>query len=211
MIVDCPGVATASPQLSRQCIPPTSSSGSSSSDTTHTTTIVTTAASGSEPVIRPTAATSGEVSPGSTNPDAPILSNVEATSLDTTTEKITWTTNEPSDSQVEYGVEDGVQRFTPNDSRLTTDHVVWLSNLEPGTEYVYRAFSRDASGNEGRSAEQRFSTPILSLASAAAAFGGMNLSGCCWLSILLFILLVIASLLAAHWHGKAQRPMPSKK
>jgi phage-related protein len=60
---------------------------------------------------------------------------------------LTWTTNQPADSQVDYGasVTYGLQSaLTPT---LDTTHLVVLTGLQPNTTYHVRARSRDATGS----------------------------------------------------------------
>jgi len=59
---------------------------------------------------------------------------------------ITWTTDEPSDSKVEYGTTPGygLQIYDP---AMVTDHIVPLTDLTPETTYFIRVTSVDANGN----------------------------------------------------------------
>ncbi|MEW6102180.1 MAG: transporter [Candidatus Omnitrophota bacterium] len=64
--------------------------------------------------------------------------------------EITWKTDKPSTSQVEY-TEDislGYTNITPLDTNLVTSHRIILKNLKAGTTYHYRVRSRDAAGVE---------------------------------------------------------------
>jgi alpha-tubulin suppressor-like RCC1 family protein len=70
---------------------------------------------------------------------------------------ISWQTDEPSTSQVEYdfGVTgDSYGSKTQEDTTLTTSHVVVLTGLRPSSSYHLRAVSKDASGNKGVSDQQ---------------------------------------------------------
>lgn len=62
---------------------------------------------------------------------------------------ITWDTDEPSTSQVEFGEGTGAvyAQKTVEDSNLTTNHVVVVSGLTPSQVYHLRAISKDAAGN----------------------------------------------------------------
>lgn len=64
--------------------------------------------------------------------------------------EITWSTDKPSTSQVEYGedIQSGYSNITGIDSSLVTSHKVILSNLKPSAPYHYRVRSRDVSGQE---------------------------------------------------------------
>ena len=59
---------------------------------------------------------------------------------------IGWTTNEASDSRIEFGVNGAFDR-SAGDVELTRDHMVTITDLEPGMSYQGKVFSTDASGN----------------------------------------------------------------
>jgi hypothetical protein len=88
----------------------------------------------------------------------PAISGVSATSIAATTATIVWTTNEPADSQVEYGITTAYGSSTPLDTATLTSHSVALSGLSPATLYHYRVKSRDAAGNLATSADFVFTT-----------------------------------------------------
>jgi hypothetical protein len=77
----------------------------------------------------------------------PIISNVLVSSLSHFGVNVSWTTNENSDSQVEYGPTASYGASTSPISNFVTSHSVYVSDLEPTTTYHLRAKSRDASGN----------------------------------------------------------------
>jgi len=69
---------------------------------------------------------------------------------------ISWQTDEPGTSRVEYGlgvIGENYSLSTQEDSALTTSHIVVVPNLKPSSSYYFRATSKDASGNEGKSEE----------------------------------------------------------
>ncbi|MFC2050512.1 fibronectin type III domain-containing protein [Chloroflexota bacterium] len=86
--------------------------------------------------------------PGDTAP--PVIGNVSTSSETDTSAVITWTTDEPSSSQVDYGttIEYGL---TATSDELTIAHSVTLSGLEPNAAYYYRVNSKDEAGNEASS------------------------------------------------------------
>jgi hypothetical protein len=59
---------------------------------------------------------------------------------------IEWTTDEPSDSQVEYGTTRAYGFETPLDTELVTCHAVVHTGLEPNKRYFYRVTSKNAAG-----------------------------------------------------------------
>jgi hypothetical protein len=66
---------------------------------------------------------------------------------------VSWTTDEPSTSQVEFGEGSGgsYTSKTVEDNKLVTDHIVIISELSPSKTYHLRAVSRDKANNAGNS------------------------------------------------------------
>jgi hypothetical protein len=73
---------------------------------------------------------------------------------------ITWTTNELSDSRVDYG-ESTAYGFYEDNSDMVTLHSVTLTGLQPGTEYYYKATSKDNVGNPASEVGLPFTTDTL--------------------------------------------------
>ena len=71
---------------------------------------------------------------------------------------ITWSTDLPSDSQVEYGKTIAYGNASPLNTTLTTSHSQILSGLTPSTLYHFRAKSRGASGSLAVSGDITFIT-----------------------------------------------------
>ena len=94
-----------------------------------------------------------------TDGTAPIISNIEATSADTTV-IITWTTNEESSSRIEYGITDAYETLTEeiDIAPRILDHSVSLSDLTPCVIYNYQVISIDANTNSVISANNSFTT-----------------------------------------------------
>ncbi len=88
----------------------------------------------------------------------PQLTNINAGNLTNTTASITWDTNEPADTQVEYGPDPRYGFNSPLQTARTTAHQVTLTNLNPSTLYHYRVKSRDAAGNLSTSADFTLTT-----------------------------------------------------
>ena len=91
----------------------------------------------------------------------PVISGVGADNVTSSGATIRWTTDEPADSQVEYGVTAAYGSATPLDASMTTAHVVPLSGLAPATLYHYRVGSADALGNRSVSEDRTFATAPL--------------------------------------------------
>jgi hypothetical protein len=88
----------------------------------------------------------------------PVLSGVTASGITESGATISWTTNELSDTQVEYGPTTAYGSVTALNSTLLTAHAQTLSGLAATTLYHYRVKSRDASGNVTVSADFTFTT-----------------------------------------------------
>jgi len=67
---------------------------------------------------------------------------------------VTWKTDELSTSKVTYGTRETFgkadEEFT-EDNTLVQDHALTITNLKPGTAYLFRVWSSDAAGNTGSS------------------------------------------------------------
>ena len=88
---------------------------------------------------------------------APTISSRTATAITSHASTITWTTNWPATSQVDYGITTSYGSTTPLDPELVTSHSVRLSGLSPSTTYNC-VRSRDDAGNERVSANSKFTT-----------------------------------------------------
>lgn len=89
---------------------------------------------------------------------APVISAVASGAITGDTASITWTTDEASDSQVEYGLTTTYGSLGTLDAGLVTSHSRALGLLTGSTTYHYRVLSRDAAGNLARSADATFIT-----------------------------------------------------
>ena len=89
---------------------------------------------------------------------APTISSVNASAITSSGATITWTTDEASTSQVDYGVTISYGQSTPLNSTLVTSHSVSLTGLSASTVYHYRVRSKDAASNERLSADVTFTT-----------------------------------------------------
>lgn len=91
---------------------------------------------------------------------APVVSNVQATNVSSNSATITWTTDEISNSQVEYGATTSYGSLTSIDANLVNSHSQTISGLQPGTTYNYRVKSRDGSNNLVTSSNFTFTTAV---------------------------------------------------
>ena len=80
-----------------------------------------------------------------------------------TTALVTWTTNEPADSRVDYGTAPGNLDETVLAANLVMAHAMTLTGLSPGQTYHYRVTSADAAANftaAPTGAPDTFTTPL---------------------------------------------------
>ncbi len=109
-----------------------------------------------------------------TDTTAPNISSLSASATGTTA-TISWITNEPANSQLEYGTSPcPCLFFLPVDSIFTTNHSMRLTGLTPLTRYYYRVFSRDAAGNRAFSNNNFFSTSALGNVAPSVVVGRPN-------------------------------------
>ena len=95
-----------------------------------------------------TTATTGDTTP-------PVISELSVSDITTSTATITWTTDEPATSQVEYGLTESYGS-TISDDELVTIRSIQLTGLIISSTYHYRVKSEDASGNEKVSGDNTF-------------------------------------------------------
>ncbi|MEK7519949.1 MAG: hypothetical protein AAB581_01760 [Patescibacteria group bacterium] len=88
---------------------------------------------------------------------APVISNVSATSTQTTA-TITWNTNESSVGRVSYGTSTVYGITTAWESVAGTAHAAGLTSLASSTVYHFAVAARDVAGNTATSSDYVFST-----------------------------------------------------
>ncbi|MBU0952948.1 MAG: fibronectin type III domain-containing protein [Nanoarchaeota archaeon] len=128
---------------------------------TYTTTTTTTLGIGAHSIYLqiPGGATTNSLTvtiTGDANP--PIISNVKATPTSGSKATITWTTNEPADTQVFYGLTTAYGSQSPYAPTLVTSHSVSLTGLQPNTLYHFKVRSADGDGNPTESSDRTFTT-----------------------------------------------------
>lgn len=91
---------------------------------------------------------------------APVLSDITATNIATTTASITWSTNESASSQVVYSPGNTFASSTVeiNTSPRVTSHSVDLEDLTACTTYNFKAVAEDGVGNYATSTSNLFTT-----------------------------------------------------
>lgn len=88
----------------------------------------------------------------------PAISAITASGIAPLSVRISWTTDENADSQVEYGTSTSYGSSTGLDAPMAITHAINLAGLAPNTAYHYRVKSRDASGNVAVSGDFTFTT-----------------------------------------------------
>lgn len=88
----------------------------------------------------------------------PAISGIGVSNITTAAATISWTTNEPSDTQIQYGTTTSYGSATPLNGSLITSHSQQITGLSPSTTYNYRVLSRDAAGNLATSGNRTFTT-----------------------------------------------------
>jgi hypothetical protein len=94
----------------------------------------------------------------------PVITNIHTTLITGDTAGIAWTTNKPTDGTISYGTSTQAYTSTVTSSTPTTDHELFMTELQPNTIYFYTLASVDAAGNSVSSTEQTVTTqtPIFS-------------------------------------------------
>lgn len=78
----------------------------------------------------------------------PVISNVGYTNLTNYGATITWDTNQPTTTQVEYGPTTSYGQMTTLNSNLVTSHSQIITGLPALTEYHYRVISTNVNGTD---------------------------------------------------------------
>jgi len=86
----------------------------------------------------------------------PVISDVRVIDITDISALVTWQTDEPSDSVVEYGIFSGNYTDSISDSSLVTSHSIELTDLTAETTYYFVVKSSDSSGNPAQSKEFSF-------------------------------------------------------
>ncbi len=99
----------------------------------------------------------------------PVISAIAVLGTTASGATISWTTDKPSDTQVDYGPTSAYGSTTSLQPGLVSAHVQTLSGLAANTLYYARVRSRDFAGNLGVSNSTTFRTAADSTPVAAAA------------------------------------------
>lgn len=105
---------------------------------------------------------------------APVISNIQVVNVTPSSASVTWMTNEPATSRIDYGTTPSYAGSTALPD-LTTIHTVDITGLSGFTTYDFMVKSTDAAGNQAASGNQTFVTsnisPVIASFAAAPASG----------------------------------------
>ena len=134
----------------------------------------------------------------------PVISNIHAApGLTGTTATITWTTDEPATSHVDYGI---TQPFTldASDPALVTSHSITLTGLTPATTYFYQVSSTDLFNNTATSQILTFTTPMAQVGDDLAAdFSAGDPSSCTYIAATANGELILKPAMGTEFSGSA--------
>ena len=92
--------------------------------------------------------------------EAPIISNVQITAVTTNGATISWTTDEPADSRVDWFATDPPASGSILDEQMVLDHEIVLSGLASCTTHSINIASTDYSDHETKSMGHEFTTAL---------------------------------------------------
>ena len=93
----------------------------------------------------------------SLSPILPVISNINVTNITQDSATITWTTDQQTDSVVDYGTTTSYGR-SESDPQLVTGHSVYITGLTPGTTYHFMVTSTNDLGFSSSSGDNTFDT-----------------------------------------------------
>ncbi|MCR4322958.1 MAG: fibronectin type III domain-containing protein [Candidatus Azambacteria bacterium] len=109
---------------------------------------------------------------------SPVITGVNAMSIGQTGATINWTTDEPADSQVEYGTSTAYGLSSSLVIATTTAHSISVIGLTESTTYHYLVKSKDDAGNLATSTDQTFTTlaPVDATAPVISGVSATNIT-----------------------------------
>lgn len=112
--------------------------------------------------------------PGDITP--PAIINVVASTTSFTTVRITWQTDEPATSYVDYGHDMAYASGTVSDLTFVYNHTIDVSGLIPCTTYHFRVRSADWFGNQAQSLDGTFTMPCDTVAPVISTVRAENIT-----------------------------------
>lgn len=112
---------------------------------------------------------------------SPIITNLRTEEITDSTAVVKWTTDEPADSDIKYGIAPKNNIQGPYDAALVTEHAIALSELESETTYAFCVESRDEHRNKAKECDTFTTTaatiPPEPVAGGLSSFTGAKVSG----------------------------------
>ncbi|MBM4248671.1 MAG: hypothetical protein FJ149_04430 [Euryarchaeota archaeon] len=137
---------------------------------------------------------------GSPDTIGPVISDVRVTNLTRTGATITWTTDEPSDSVVDFGNSSSYgQRLSSKQNVLA--HSITITGLEPGKTYHFRVASTDPAGNPAANGTDRTFTTL-------RTGGSTTETPVSWLLMAVGIFLVVVMVAGVTYYVYSVRKTP---
>jgi fibronectin type 3 domain-containing protein len=116
-------------------------------------------------------AVSAPVTVASSQGAPPVVGNAQVSAVTSSGATVTWTTDAPSTSAVEYGLAASYGLWTAEDVTGSTTHSVAVDGLMPATTYHLRALSRNGAGS-GTGGDLTVTTLPLSAAARVSSASG---------------------------------------
>jgi peroxiredoxin len=92
----------------------------------------------------------------------PVITNIQPSSLTTSSVTISWDTNTPTEGNINYGTTSDYGSATPTETNFDTTHQQTITDLTANTGYHFQIYSQDQYGNTTNSDDNTFLTPIQS-------------------------------------------------
>jgi hypothetical protein len=108
----------------------------------------------------------------------PLISGVTVSGISPSGATVSWLTNEPSDTLVEFGPSTSYGSMTPWSGAMVTVHGASLASLSASALYHYRVYSRDAAGTLAVSGDATFMTTSGSSAPALEPVAWTSVVNC---------------------------------
>ncbi|OGS23713.1 MAG: hypothetical protein A2297_06330 [Elusimicrobia bacterium RIFOXYB2_FULL_48_7] len=120
--------------------------------------------------------------PSAVDTSSPVITGVTARNIAVTSATVSWVTDEPATTLVEYGPTASYGSRTTENVLLVTGHNASLAGLSANSVYHYRVISRDPAGNQGVSGDYSFTTlrssaPVLEISKNVHAYPNPFVTG----------------------------------
>lgn len=144
------------------------STSATTTPATYSVVVTATRGSVSKTTTVPVTVTASATAPPPPQSTLATFSNIQAINITNTSTTITWTTDMPATSQVEYAYLGGMSSFTTKDEALVINHSAILNGLNANTKYNYRLYAVNASGIISSSVLSSFTTSATTTSAISA-------------------------------------------